>query len=62
MVGPAGSITVTTIPSVSGSTVLSGALGSAGSTSVQVGGSFPLDANTPTGSYSGNFSVVFQYN
>jgi hypothetical protein len=62
MVGPSGSITVTTIPSVSGSTVLPGALGSAGSTAVQVGGSFPLTANTPTGSYSGSFPVVFQYN
>lgn len=62
MTGPSGSITVTTIPSLSGSTVLPGSLGSAGSASVKVGGSFPLTADTPTGSYSGSFSVVFQYN
>lgn len=62
MVGPSGSITVSTIPSLSGSTVLPGSLGSAGSASVEVGGSFPLTASTPTGTYSGSFPVVFQYN
>lgn len=62
MAGPSGSITVTTIPSVSGSIVLPGSLGGPGSTSVSVGGSFPLDSTTSTGGYSGNFPVIFQYN
>ena len=62
MTGGANAITVTTIPSLSGVQVLSGALGSAGSLSFDVGGSFPLTSGTPSQVYSGTFSVTVAYN
>lgn len=63
MYGPGGSeIEVTPDPDISGSVTLSGSLGSAGSTTVTIGGSFPLSTNTATGAYAGSFPVIFQYN
>jgi hypothetical protein len=41
---------------------LSSSLGNGGSLAVAVGGSFPITASTPTGAYSGTFSVTVQYN
>lgn len=63
MYGPGGStIVVTPIPDKSGSVTLPGSLGGAGSTTVTVGGSFPLTTSTATGAYAGSFQVIFQYN
>jgi hypothetical protein len=63
MYGPGGStIEVTPDPDISGSVTLSGSLGSAGSTTVTIGGSFPLSTGTATGAYAGSFPVIFQYN
>lgn len=62
MTGGTNSITVTTIPSLSGVQVLSGALGAAGSLSFDVGGSFPLTSGTASQVYSGTFSVTVAYN
>lgn len=62
MTGGANAITVTTIPSLIGVQVLSGALGAAGSLSFDVGGSFPLTSGTPSQVYSGTFSVTVAYN
>jgi hypothetical protein len=61
LTGPA-TITVTTTNSAPASPVLSGALGSAGSFSFGVGGSAPINASAPDGSYSGNFTVTVAYN
>ncbi|HEX8570682.1 MAG TPA: DUF4402 domain-containing protein [Caulobacteraceae bacterium] len=57
-----GSLTVTTSTTATASQTLSAALGSAGSYSFGVGGSFPLTNTTQTGAYSGSFSVTVQYN
>lgn len=62
MNGPSGVLTVTTAPNISGAQTLSGGLGSAGSLALRVGGSFNLLSGTPTGSYSGTFTVTVQYN
>jgi len=63
MHGPGGStIEVTPDPDISGSVTLSGSLGGAGSTTVTIGGSFPLSTGTATGAYAGSFPVIFQYN
>jgi len=63
MHGPGGStIVVTPNPDKSGSVTLPGSLGGTGSTTVTVGGSFPLSTTTATGAYSGTFPVIFQYN
>jgi hypothetical protein len=61
MTGPQ-TITVTTSNSATGAPVLSGALGSAGSYAFGVGGSAPIDATTPSGDYSGSFTVTVAYN
>jgi hypothetical protein len=45
-----------------GSAILSSALGSAGTYNFNVGGSFSFDSATPTGSYTGQFSVIATYN
>lgn len=62
-----GTLTVTTTHDMQGSVgaqTLSGALGDAsnGSLVVNVGGSVPLLANTPTGVYTGSFTVTADYN
>ncbi len=62
LTGPAGTLTVTTIPSVSGTQVLSGTLGAAGALTVKVGGSFGLSTSTASGTYTGTISVTVQYN
>ena len=61
MSGPA-AITVTTTSTVTGAPVLSAALGSAGSYAFGVGGSAPVTSTTPTGDYTGNFTVTVAYN
>jgi hypothetical protein len=61
MTGPQ-PITVTTTNSATGSLVLSGALGSAGSYAFGVGGSAPVAFNTPDGNYTGSFTVTVAYN
>lgn len=45
-----------------GSAILSSSLGSAGTYNFNVGGSFSFDSATPTGSYTGQFSVIATYN
>lgn len=56
------SLSVTTSSTGSGVQALGSSLGNAGSLAVAVGGSFPMAASTPTGAYSGTFSVTVQYN
>ena len=41
---------------------LSGTLGSQGSLTVNIGGSVTLTATTPSGNYSGSFTVSASYN
>lgn len=62
MTAPGGTIQVTTSANVSGAQVLSGTAGSLGSLAIRVGGSYPVSAGMPTGTYSGTFAVVVQYN
>jgi hypothetical protein len=61
MTGPQ-TMTVTTSSSVTGSPLLTGALGSQGSFVFGVGGTAPINSTTPTGSYSGSFTVTVAYN
>lgn len=56
------SIVVTTNNNAVGTQALSGALGSGGTFSFSVGGSFPLTSTMALGSYSGTFTVSAQYN
>ena len=51
-----------TLVSTAASGTLSGSLGSAGSATFGVGGSFPLDNTAVAGSYSGTFNVTVAYN
>ena len=55
-------LTVTTDAINSGAQTLTGTVGSAGTKTVTVGGSFPLTTTTALGAYSGSFVVTFQYN
>lgn len=61
MTGPGDTINVTLTTTASGTQTLSGSLGSAGSASFAVGGSFVLPAAKPGGSYKGNFVVSVEY-
>ncbi len=61
MISGSNSLVVSTTASA-GSATLSGSLGSQGSASFGVGGSFQLATNTPSGAYSGNFIVTVSYN
>ncbi len=59
------SLTVTTSNNLTGSAgsqTLSNALGAAGSLVFRVGGSVPIGSTTPTGAYSGTFTVSAAYN
>lgn len=56
-----GSITVTTASSAASGT-LSGSVGSSGSATFGVGGSFDVSNTTATGDYTGSFNVVVAYN
>lgn len=62
MTGPGGDVSVTTSATGSGSQTLSGSIGSAGTLSPTVGGSFSLPSTLAPGSYTGTFSVTVQYN
>jgi hypothetical protein len=61
MTGPGSPITVTLTTTASGPQSLDGSLGSAGTASFGVGGSFTLPANTATGGYTGSFQVSVDY-
>jgi hypothetical protein len=61
MTGPQ-TMTVTTTSSVGGTAMLSSTLGSAGSFTIGVGGSAPINASTLSGDYSGSFIVTVAYN
>ena len=61
MTGPQ-TLTVTTATSVTGSPLLSGSLGSAGSFTFGVGGSAPISSTTLNGDYAGSFTVTVAYN
>ncbi len=61
MTGPQ-TMTVTTSSSVAGTAMLSSTLGSAGSFTIGVGGSAPINASTLNGDYSGSFVVTVAYN
>jgi len=55
-------LTVTLSSDASGGTVtLSGSAGSSGTASLKVGGSFPITSTTPTGAYSGTYTVSVAY-
>lgn len=62
MTGSGGTIIVTTSQSLAGTQALSGALGVAGGAEFNVGGSFPVNAGTGLGSYTGTFVVTVQNN
>lgn len=62
MSGPGPDLTVTTNNTAPGTQFLSSAIGSEGSYSFHVGGSFPTNSATPTGDYTGSFTVMVQYN
>lgn len=62
MTGPSGAIQVATSANVSGAQTLSGTAGSLGALAIKVGGTYPVSASTPPGTYSGTFAVVVQYN
>jgi hypothetical protein len=58
-----GANSVTVIPVVSAATgSVSGTLGSAGTASFGVGGSFPVDTTSASGAYTGSFSATVAYN
>ncbi len=61
MTGPQ-AMTVTTTNSAGAAPLLSGAIGSQGSFNFGVGGQIPVNATTPNGSYTGNFTVTVAYN
>ncbi|MFM2373077.1 MAG: hypothetical protein RIS85_2799, partial [Pseudomonadota bacterium] len=60
--GPAGTVMVTTTSTGSGSQVLNGSAGAAGTTQVKVGGTIPLTQTTGIGTFSGALTVTVQYN
>jgi hypothetical protein len=62
MTGPGSPLTVHLTPTASGAQTLSSALGSAGSFSFGVGGSFSTAATTAIGAYQGSYTVTVQYN
>jgi hypothetical protein len=62
MTGPGSPLTVNLTPTASGAQTLSSALGTAGSFSLGVGGSFSTAATTPAGAYEGSYAVTVQYN
>jgi hypothetical protein len=64
MTSGANTLTVTTASTGGGAQTLSSNLGNAGSnpTAINVGGSFPMTSATPTGAYTGTFTVTVQYN
>lgn len=55
-------LTVTTSNNIGSGVTLSNALGSEGSFVLYVGGSLPVTATTPTGDYTGSFTVTASYN
>ena len=61
MTGPQ-PMTVTTTNSAGAAPLLSGALGSQGAFNFGVGGAIAVNSTTPTGSYTGNFTVTVAYN
>jgi hypothetical protein len=61
LTGPA-TVTVTTSTTAAASVTLPSAVGSGGSYSFGVGGSIAVLPSTPSGAYSGTFSVTAQYN
>lgn len=61
LAGP-GSLSVTLNSNADASPVLSGSVGTEGSYSFRVGGSFSLSHDTPAGAYSGDFVVMVLYN
>lgn len=61
MTGPQ-AMTVTTTNSASASPNLSGALGAQGVFAFGVGGTAPINASTPSGDYTGSFTVTVAYN
>lgn len=63
MTSGSNSLTVTTSNDLGGTSVtLTGSLGSAATKVVNVGGSVPIAFDTPTGAYSGSFTVTASYN
>lgn len=63
MTNPAGAtLTVSTSNTAQGTQQLSSSLGSAGSLTFYVGGAFSFSSTTPTGAYSGAFTVTAAYN
>ena len=56
------SLTVSTLPTASGTQTLSSSVGSAGSLTLAVGGTFPISTATVNGAYTGNLVVTVAYN
>jgi len=61
MTGPGSPLTVNLASTTGGTGTLSSALGSSGSYSFGVGGSFVISSTTSTGAYSGSYTVTVQY-
>jgi hypothetical protein len=55
-------LTVNLARNPSGNLTLSNALGATGTASLDIGGSFSISDTTPTGAYSGTFTVSVAYN
>jgi hypothetical protein len=53
---------VVTLSTAAATGTLSGTLGSAGTATVNVGGSFPIANTTASGNYTGSFNVTVAYN
>jgi hypothetical protein len=62
MTGPGSPLTVTLTSTASAAQTLSSTLGSAGTFSFGVGGSFSTAAATAVGAYQGSYTVTVQYN
>lgn len=62
MTGPGPALTVTLTGTATGAQVLSSTLGTAGTFTFGIGGSFPISSTTTTGAYSGSYAVTVQYN
>ena len=60
--GPGGALNVGLTSTATGAQTLSSALGSAGTFTFSVGGSFPFGSTTAPGTYQGSYAVTVQYN
>jgi hypothetical protein len=62
MTGPGTPLVVSLTSTASGTRTLGSAIGSTGTFTLAMGGSFPISSTTPTGLYQGTYQVTVQYN